>query len=836
MNRTYRKIFLLLFVFMSVLGLLSCSQLAFWKSAAEEEIIRAEEYLAGTIDTLMRLDPAVDTDEYLQARSKFEEALERYMLVAGKADRSIIHLDFKGTNIIIPVHRLDHFDDQIELLQTRTAQTLWQRIGPVFRDEIVDLAAIHDDNSIVTLAALFTDSLVVFPPTGSDDDPQSIKIPSRNLKDIRSRIPSGLMETRRDEIYFITAHSDTSFRFTIRDETTTPAAHWYPFDIQSVTGRPYFEYVHDGNMKNILSVKQHDENDRYVILDDRGKLHLYSNNDNSSLYTSEQPLGNRLFKINGEKFAITRPDENSFVLAELYSDTVHIKGLSPQFYGTVGAVTYAELSGIRGYIVGVTTGNDFTGRYSQLYFVPEQMIQWREVRDISPPLFPDYNARFVMVDHLGNIFDASEIQDDLHPFVHPNVYETLLLRDANGELVYNLASSIQPDMMQKRWSISLKEGVRFSDGSILDANMVRDAWFDNMKKCNESACVMKWVSEKVDTIEVVDSLQLIINLDLPLPNFKEHLTANCFQITKIHEEEPWPIGTGAYMVTESSSRQITLRRNPYYHRGESFLEEIVIMISSDDVIEYVTQHEKTGAFIRQPRYIDFFGAIDALQKLKAQSQKIYFLALNPDSPRLTSTNARSRVIQTIGREALVTVVTEARTEIATSFFSDIDISMEKPDNDRSNLASNSLRILYLAQDPVAEQIAQRLSVRLQQVGIQVRRPEGLSRGRFQQVRNDQGYDILVDSYLPFFSSSAYNLYDLLQRGYIFDEVLEEQAAALITPAGAAEIARIEEYAAEQYYLYPLLRTSMYAVTPVTLYEVDYAGRILLNFSEAWFPK
>lgn len=835
--RTYRKLLLLyIIVAFGMLGVTSCSQIAFWKPATNEEVAQAEEYLARTIDTLLTLDPAADPEQYFATRSSFEEALQQYLLVTGKADRTIVHFDYEGTNIIIPVHRLEHYDDHIQLMQTATARTLWQRIGPVFQGEIVDIAAIQIGDNKVKLAALFTDSLVVFPPDIRDDDPLRVRIPSRHIKDIRSQIPAGIMETDGSKIYFTTVHSDTSFNYNVQEKDSSLFEHEYPVYIRPVEGRPYFEYYHGEETKNIFSIKRYGEDNRTILLDDRGMLHIYSEEEGTIIYTTDRPWGNRLFKIDREKFAITHPDDNSFILFEAGGDTVFVKGASPQFHGTVSAVTHTALSGTEGYVVSVTTGNKFTGRYSQLHFIPDGMMQWRDADKVPHPLLPDYDARFILVDNLGDIFDKTNMHSDPHPLVYHNIYETLLIRDANGDLINNLASSVQPDMSEKQWTIALKPGVRFSDGTLLDAGRVKDLWNRNIKECKENICVMQWVSKNIDEIEVVDSLKLSIHLDTPLPNFRAHLTAACFQITKETDDHEWAIGTGSYMITDMVRGRITTRRNPYYHRGAAFLEEFTIITRPTDVIEYVTQSDDVGAFVRQPRYIDFFGAIDALQELKAKVKKVYFLALNPDSPRLATANARSRIFNTFERQAVLTAVTEARSEIATSFFTGTNISMEQPESGSTDQTSNSLRILYLAQDPVAEQIAQRLSIRLRQENIQAHPPEGLSRERFQQARFNTQYDILIDSYLPFFSSSAYNLYDLLNRGYIYDDVLAEKANVLVTQTGDTEIAAIEEYIAGQYYLYPLIRTSFHTIIPHTLYEVVYTGSSLLNVSGAWFPQ
>lgn len=834
------RLFLLIFIAISSLAFTSCSHIAFWKTPSSDEIEQAEAHLVAIIDELMMLDPADDAERYYQVRTEFEEELEQYLIITGKRDRSIVHLDYKGTNIIIPVRRIEHFDDQIQLMQTETARTVWQRVGPVFHDEIVDVAAIRMNDDIVKIAALFADSLVVFPSTVRDISSPEVITPYYANQKIRSQIPAGMIEPdtviNRSRLYFLTAHSDTSFLVDISDPGGPPLEYAYPFDIRPESGRPYFTYNDAGEFENIFGVRHMREENRTVLLDDRGMVRVISSEDGSILWDSGRPWGNRLFNINNNKFAVTHPDDNSFILFKLSRDTVVTHGASPRFHGPVTAVTFARLSGVEGYIVGVRTGDRSAGRYSQLHFIPDTMMRWRDVESVPHPFFPDYNARFVLVDNVGDILESPY----LHQFEHTNVYETIVVYDDEGELINILGSSVQADMSQQQWTISLQPDIYFSDGTPLNADIVKESWSRSIGECIENNHAMQWVANDIEEIQVVDSLTLRIYLNAPRPNFGAHLTAACFQIAKESSEHTRRIGTGPYMTTNTvrggGGAAVTYSRNPYYHNGVASLAEITIRGRQTDVIDYVTGRDNAGALIRQPRDIDFFGAIDALKDLKARNKMIYFVALNPGSPHLRNTAARSRIIQTFERQAVLTVVTGARSETATSFFTESDEPVAYSNAGNSPPVSNSLRIVYLAQDPVAEQIAQRLAVRLQQEGVSTQRPEGVSRTGLKQVRRDRRYDILVDSFLPYFSSPGYNIYDLLSRGFIFDDELREKAGTLLTREGDANAAAIEAYITDHHYLYPLIRTSFHTVVPRELHDIEYTSGIHFNFYRAWFPQ
>jgi len=826
-------LFLLCF---GTLGLISCSQLMFWKSVSKEEIRQAEEYLVETIDALVEIDPADDPEKYHENRVVFERALAAYLAATGKHDRSLVHIDYRGANILIPVRRIGYHDDFVEVILADTVSQMWQSVGPVFRDDIVDITVIQENESYF-VATLFPDSLAAF----SINDPEStlliFNIPSDYRGDIRSQKPAGMIERdNNNKLYFITTHLNTACKLDINEH---PVEYEYPIAISPVAGMPYFSYGHEG-INNIFAVRKIADDDRTILLDNRGFLYLKSNDDDTFIWRSERSWGDRLFRVDDNRFAVSHPYENLFVLFEVQPDRIDVKGVSPRFYGSIGAVAGIVLADRKGFLVSITTGKQSVNRYSRLYFVPEDFIRWRDPEVIPQPLFPDYDSHFVVADNIGYIFDRAYIEGNLSQVAWNNIYETLMRYSSDGEPEYNLATSITSDEDRRQWTVHLKPDIRFSNGTYLSSGIVRSSWKRNFEECSKNVCPLNWLSENIENIQIVDDLTFIIYLDRSLPNFLEHLTAPCFQIAKESDTSRWPLGTGPYVITDTdrphSPRSVSGSRNPFYHGGLPPFVEVIFIERRTNIIDYLVNRVDAGALVRNPRVVDFFGGIDDFKELKAGNRAIYFLALNPGSPRLRSGDSRDRIINAFERQAVETVVTEARSELAVSFFNKIEIHEREVRNSSTLPGENSLRMYYARQDPVAEQIAQRLAVRLQQAGISAQPPTGLSLERMRQIRINGHYDILIDSFLPGFLSTAYNMYDLLHRGFLFDEHLKQMSEELLLSEGDNNVAAIEQYLEEQRYLYTLIRTSLHAIVPRKLNDVEYPDVLVLDLSRAWFPK
>lgn len=826
-------------------GFISCAQLQFWKSEAPvdpEEVEQAEEHLTGAIEALLNVDPDTDPSEFARRISEFEEALEQYLIHSGKRDRTVVHLDYKGANIIIPLRSIDRYDNQTGTTLVDRIGTFWQRIGPEFHDEIVDIAVLPFEDDGDMAVVLFSDSLVVFSLHGQRRERNTFDIPARNKQETYTQIPAGMIEPVYENggytLSYMTAHMDTSLMIEIADHTSNPVESPFTYDISPVTGRPYFSFRNE-SVEYIFGIRHMRSDSNTVVLDNRGFLYLYTTQDDSLIWQSNRAWGNRLFRINDNEFAVTHHGDYSFSLFEIHSDTVITRGVSPRFHGQVGAVIQKYHEDTEGFLVSISTGIRRDNRHSQLHFVPADAIRWREPDVLPQPSFPDYDARFLVVDAVKDIVDPEFDHRDIHRFVRDNVYETPVKLASDGTVLYTLATSVLPDILEKRWLVNLNPGVRFSDGTLVTAEAVKDSWERNFKNCALNDCPWQWIIGAIDRIDIVDSLTIRIQLSERRTNFTEYLSAPCFRIEKSPDEHSRPIGTGPYMIhftdRESSPGRIVFDRNPYYHGGLAIVDQITVLTRRSDIIEYITGRENTGALIRHPREVDFFGAIGAFRELKNDSKKIYFLALNPGSARLQTAASRARIVEVFDREAVLTVVTEAKSEIARSFFIRPETASREVEFSGTSPVSNSMRIFYPAYDPVAGQIAQRLAVRLQQEGIAAQRPEGVSRTRLLQLRRNGQYDLLVDSIRPVFSSPALNMYHLLNRGFFFDEAVREKAGSLLLSGEERKVSEIEHYMMAEYYLHPLIRTSFHAFIPRDLHLVEFGDAIHLDLSGAWFP-
>jgi peptide/nickel transport system substrate-binding protein len=170
------------------------------------------------------------------------------------------------------------------------------------------------------------------------------------------------------------------------------------------------------------------------------------------------------------------------------------------------------------------------------------------------------------------------------------VLDNLTSLDENHEVVPWLATEWSASEDGLTWTFTLKEGVEFTDGSPLTAEVVAynfDYWVSGG---NSTALV--WLQDYYSSAEAIDDLTVQINLSAPYPRLADNLTQGYFGIqsqvaleTRTDEENcAAPIGTGAFIVDHwDRGEEIVLVRNDEYtswpanaeHTGPAYVEEIV---------------------------------------------------------------------------------------------------------------------------------------------------------------------------------------------------------------------------------------------------------------------
>ncbi|MCB1269913.1 MAG: ABC transporter substrate-binding protein, partial [Microthrixaceae bacterium] len=104
------------------------------------------------------------------------------------------------------------------------------------------------------------------------------------------------------------------------------------------------------------------------------------------------------------------------------------------------------------------------------------------------------------------------------------IYDTLTAQNADGDYVGFLAESVEPNEDFTQWTITLRDGITFHDGSPLNAEVVKnnlDAYRGEYPA--RQALLTMFVFEPVTAVDVVDDLTLTVTTT-PWTTFPAYLS------------------------------------------------------------------------------------------------------------------------------------------------------------------------------------------------------------------------------------------------------------------------------------------------------------------------
>jgi peptide/nickel transport system substrate-binding protein len=196
-------------------------------------------------------------------------------------------------------------------------------------------------------------------------------------------------------------------------------------------------------------------------------------------------------------------------------------------------------------------------------------------------------ATYLFQSEMGATFDpvklvsvSSSIGDGTAGF---NVYGSLVGTDPmTREVNPHMAESLTSDGDGSVWTLKLRDGVKFSDGTDFDAEAVKFNWERHGDPANASAA--RGVVAAMKAIEVVDPLTVRITLSEPNQQFPRTLgqytltfiaSPTAIRAGTVGEK---PVGAGPFLLKEwVRDDHMTFVRNPtYWDAPRPYLDELTI--------------------------------------------------------------------------------------------------------------------------------------------------------------------------------------------------------------------------------------------------------------------
>jgi peptide/nickel transport system substrate-binding protein len=249
------------------------------------------------------------------------------------------------------------------------------------------------------------------------------------------------------------------------------------------------------------------------------------------------------------------------------------------------------------------------------------------------------------------------------------IYDTLAVPNDKGEAVPYLAKSIEPNADFTQWTIGLREGVTFHNGSPLDAAAVK-LNLDNFRGAPGATQAGPLFTIALGTfvsdVQVVDPLTVNVVLTTPVPAFAEWLYANgrfgIMAPEQINSGEACAtnmIGTGPFVLDEYAQNEKTVvTANPDYWQKGFPKAQSITFVPVVDAAARVNQlqggeldmvHTSSGLQVQALQGLS--GQVNVLQQKPGVREIRYYVLLARDAP-FNEPNAREAFAMALDRKKI----------------------------------------------------------------------------------------------------------------------------------------------------------------------------------------
>ena len=486
----------------------------------------------------------------------------------------------------------------------------------------------------------------------------------------------------------------------------------------------------------------------------------------------------------------------------------------------------------------------------------------------------------VALDGDPNCIDPQQAGNNTALNVGRQVVDSLTDQDPQtGAIVPWLATSWEVDPQSRRFTFHLRDGVRFSDGTALDAAAVK-ANIEQILVLGARAPLASTYLDGLKGVEAPDSRTVVIEFQQPNAQFLQAtstmslglLAPATLALSAADRCQGQLIGSGAFKIKSFvHNQQVQLTRRDDYawasslagHAGKAWLDGIDFLIIPESGV-------RLGSLVSGQIDVDTGVVPQNEQTLEARKLPlltranpgvVFVLAPNEKSPLYTELALRQALNKAIDREQLRTIISRyqkpatALLASSTPYYRDLSpLLAYDPDGARQLLDAAgwtpgadgirnrdgqrlSLRLDYWQTTPILELVQQQLKL----VGIELR----LNKATISQVTALQANG---DISLNFFNLTRADpdvirtVFQVSGRNYNnrdrseLDQVMQASAATLDKPVRQQLVDRISETMIKDGHAIPLIELVTVVGQGNQVQGLHYEASSRLQFFDTWLRR
>lgn len=251
------------------------------------------------------------------------------------------------------------------------------------------------------------------------------------------------------------------------------------------------------------------------------------------------------------------------------------------------------------------------------------------------------------------------------------LFSTLSTIDYSGHVGLGLAASIVPDSTGKVWTVTLKDGLKWSDGEpitlddvLYTVNLTKDPTINTSFSSNFSGVTVERVGDAL--VFALPSAYADFDATLNIPVLPSHILADVApgQLLE-HSFSTNPVTSGAFTfnamqsVSGDGERIVYLAANDYYYKAKPMLNSFAIHTysSAEEIVRAISSSDVTATAELSAVYRDQLSS-DLIYEKQTTIASGVFAFLNTTSPMLNNVAVRQAIQRGIDMSTVRSVLGE----------------------------------------------------------------------------------------------------------------------------------------------------------------------------------
>ncbi len=223
------------------------------------------------------------------------------------------------------------------------------------------------------------------------------------------------------------------------------------------------------------------------------------------------------------------------------------------------------------------------------------------------------------------------------------------------------------------YRVTLRHGLRFDDGSALDASGVAATFRSVVDPPMASRYAPTFA--RLARVVALDTHTVSFELDGPHASFITDLELPVLRAEDAHVRiarpgDPAPIGAGPYRLSERADGRLLLEANPHWHGGKPRFPRVRMIVVTDDntrALRLLAGAADLALNSVPPLLLPLFDKRDDFDLDSARGIGTTYIGVNTEAPLLRDVRVRRAIAHGIDRQLLIDRKLGGRAALATSF-------------------------------------------------------------------------------------------------------------------------------------------------------------------------